>query len=138
MVQVQDQIDVKDDTASIAFASGTGPSASIWGTITSDQLNRLSDQDKVSIIVYSGAVQDDYDHWTELSSKLEAPGLTPEEKKQIVGRLVTTGMNLCGNFGSLIQVLGDVNGMVYDHYQQIEQVCRQFIASNITPKIGNN
>jgi len=133
-IQIHEEVNVNDKTEDLVFRDEKLPVTdknSIWGVISTSQISRLDDQDKVLVMVYSDAVATNYDDWSRLSLQLQNPALPPDIKKVTATQLISAGKNLCGNFHGLLAVLQGIDVRVWDHYLSVEDVCHQFAASHV-------
>jgi hypothetical protein len=120
---------------SIEFVSQSNdPNApqSIFGTISLQDMTRLTDEQKVLIVVYEQSIGADYAVWSSLSSQLQNHTLSNADRNAIASRLVPAGRDMCGDFDNLIGVLQDINIQVWDHYWSIKGVCDSFRHSHLS------
>jgi hypothetical protein len=105
---------------------------SIFGTISLQDMARLTAEQKVLIVVYEQSIDADYAAWSSLSSQLQNHTLSNSDRDALAAGLVPAGRDMCGDFDSLIGVLQDINVQVWDHYWSIKNVCDSFRRSQLS------
>jgi hypothetical protein len=132
-VQMLEQRNANDEIDKLVFirAGAGGVASSIVGEISAADLSRLGDDDKVALVVYEDATQRDYKQWQALSSKLEDPGVKPEDKKVLVNQLLVVSKSMCGNFDNILTVLKGINTTLWDHYASIGFVCKRLRQAHV-------
>ena len=104
---------------------------SVFGTISLQDISKLSSEQRVMILVYEESIKADYDIWSSLGSQFNSGNLSRNEKASTAARLVVAGRELCGNFDNMLDILQGINVQVWDHYWGIKNVCDRFRLSHI-------
>lgn len=133
-VGVRTKTDTGGNLEAINFVSQNDvPNAlgSVLGTISLQDISKLSSEQRVMILVYEESIKADYNIWSFLSSQLISGNLSSNEKASTAARLVVAGRDLCGNFDNMLDILKGINIQVWDHYWGIKNVCDRFRQSHI-------
>jgi hypothetical protein len=131
-VQIRENRDAAGSISSLDFVkrdNAQGSSESVLGTISDQDMSKLTDDQKVTLVVYEESVQQNYDRWMLLSSQLQT--VTGNDKASTAAQLVVAGREMCGNFENILGVLQGINIQVWDHYASINSVCYRFKQAHI-------